>query len=75
MHRLDKGTSGVVVIARTDAAHRHLSRQFHAHSIHRVYLALVAGAVARGGLVDAALGRDRRDARRVSSRSMRCAGR
>ena len=57
------------MIARTDAAHRHLSQQFHAHSIHRVYLALVAGAVARGGLVDAALGRDRRDARRVSPRS------
>ena len=52
VHRLDKGTSGVLVIAKTDAAHRHLSRQFHAHSIHRVYLALVAGAVVRGGLID-----------------------
>ena len=69
VHRLDKGTSGVLVIAKTDAAHRHLSRQFHAHSIHRVYLALVAGAVGRGGLIDAALGRDTRDARRVSPRS------
>ena len=69
VHRLDKGTSGVLVIAKTDAAHRHLSRQFHAHSIHRVYLALVAGAVARGGLIDQPLGRDTRDARRVSPRS------
>jgi 23S rRNA pseudouridine1911/1915/1917 synthase len=69
VHRLDKGTSGVLVIAKTDAAHRHLSRQFHAHSIHRVYLALVAGAVVRSGLIDQALGRDTRDARRISPRS------
>ena len=69
VHRLDKGTSGVLVIAKTDAAHRDLSRQFHAHSIHRVYLALVAGAMRRGGLIDQALGRDTRDARRVSARS------
>ncbi len=69
VHRLDKGTSGVLVIAKTDAAHRHLSRQFHAHSIHRVYLALVVGAVVRGGLIDQALGRDTRDARRISPRS------
>ncbi|HEY7435304.1 MAG TPA: RluA family pseudouridine synthase [Methylomirabilota bacterium] len=69
VHRLDKGTSGVLVIAKTDAAHRHLSRQFRAHSVHRVYLALVAGAVRRGGLIDRALGRDPRDRRRVSARS------
>jgi 23S rRNA pseudouridine1911/1915/1917 synthase len=69
VHRLDKGTSGVLVIAKTDGAHRDLSRQFRAHSIHRVYLALVAGAVRKGGLIDLELGRDRRDRRRVSSRS------
>ena len=69
VHRLDKGTSGVLVIAKTDAAHRHLSRQFRAHSVHRVYLALVAGAVRRGGLIDRALGRDPRDRLRVSARS------
>jgi 23S rRNA pseudouridine1911/1915/1917 synthase len=69
VHRLDKGTSGVLVIAKTDAAHRDLSRQFHAHSIRRVYLALVSGAVKRGGLIDRALGRDTRDQRRVSIRS------
>jgi 23S rRNA pseudouridine1911/1915/1917 synthase len=69
VHRLDKGTSGVVVVAKTEAAHRHLSRQFHAHSIDRVYLALVAGAVRRAGRIEEALGRDRRDPRRVSLRS------
>ena len=69
VHRLDKGTSGVLVIAKTDAAHRDLSRQFRAHSVRRVYLALVAGAVRRGGLIDQGLGRDARDRRRVSTRS------
>ncbi len=69
VHRLDKGTSGVLVIAKTDAAHRDLSRQFRVHSVHRVYLALVAGAVRRDGVIDQPLGRDRRDRRRVSTRS------
>jgi 23S rRNA pseudouridine1911/1915/1917 synthase len=59
----------VLVVAKTDAALRHLSRQFRTHAIHRVYLALVAGAVRRGGLIDQPLGRDTRDARRVSPRS------
>ena len=70
VHRLDKGTSGVLVIAKTDAAHRDLSRQFRVHSVHRVYLALVTGAVRRGGLIELALGRDLRDGRRVSGRSV-----
>jgi 23S rRNA pseudouridine1911/1915/1917 synthase len=69
VHRLDKGTSGVLVIAKTDAAHRELSRQFRAHSVRRVYLAVVAGAVERGGLIELPLGRDARDRRRVSARS------
>ena len=69
VHRLDKGTSGVLVIAKTDAAHRDLSRQFHVHSVHRVYHALVAGAVKRGGLIELDLGRDLGDRRRVSGRS------
>jgi len=69
VHRLDKGTSGVLVIAKTDAAHRDLSRQFHVHSVHRVYHALVEGAVKRGGLIELDLGRDVGDRRRVSGRS------
>jgi 23S rRNA pseudouridine1911/1915/1917 synthase len=70
VHRLDKGTSGVLVVAKTDAAHRALARQFRTHSIHRVYLALVAGRVKRGGVIEQALGRDRRDRRRVSTRAV-----
>lgn len=40
VHRIDAGTTGVLVVARTDAAHRHLARQFADHSAHRVYRAL-----------------------------------
>ncbi|HXV74630.1 MAG TPA: RluA family pseudouridine synthase, partial [Sphingomonadales bacterium] len=43
VHRLDKDTSGVMVVAKNDAAHHALARQFAAHSISRIYLALVAG--------------------------------
>lgn len=69
VHRLDKGTSGVLVIAKTDTAHRALSRQFRAHAIGRVYLALVTGSVRRGGVIERALGRDPRDRRRMSTRA------
>ena len=70
VHRLDKGTSGVMVIAKTDAAHQGLSKQFKAHTIHRVYLALVIGAVkGKTGRVDLAIGRDTRDRKKISSRT------
>ena len=70
VHRLDKGTSGVMVIAKTDAAHQGLSKQFKAHTIHRVYLALVRGAV-KGtmGRVELAIGRDTKDRKRISART------
>jgi 23S rRNA pseudouridine1911/1915/1917 synthase len=70
VHRLDKGTSGVMVVAKTDAAHQGLSRQFKAHTIHRVYLALVRGAV-KGAMrrVDLAIGRDTHDRKKFSART------
>jgi 23S rRNA pseudouridine1911/1915/1917 synthase len=71
VHRLDKGTSGILVIAKTEAALRDLARQFHAHAVHREYLALVAGTVKRGGVIELGLGRDTRDRRRVSARTTR----
>jgi len=43
VHRIDKDTSGLLVIAKTDAAHEGLARQFADHSIERAYLAIVAG--------------------------------
>ena len=70
VHRLDKGTSGVMVIAKTDAAHQGLSKQFKAHTIQRVYLALVIGAVkGKTGRVDLAIGRDTRDRKKISPRT------
>ena len=68
VHRLDKDTSGVLVVAKTDVVHRGLSVQFEAHSILREYIAVVCGApVATGGTVDARIARSRRDRRRMTT--------
>lgn len=65
VHRLDRGTSGLIMVARTDAAREDLSEQLRQRSVHRSYLALVWGAVeGAGGLIDAPLGRSPRDATR-----------
>ncbi|QOY92124.1 RluA family pseudouridine synthase [Paludibaculum fermentans] len=59
VHRLDKGTSGVMLVARTDAAHRNLSAQFAGRKVKKVYLALVMGHVKRdAGRIDTAISRD-----------------
>ncbi|HET7597205.1 MAG TPA: 23S rRNA pseudouridine(1911/1915/1917) synthase RluD [Burkholderiales bacterium] len=57
VHRLDKDTSGLLVVARSLAAHADLVRQLKARSIAREYFAVVHGTVARGGRVDAPIGR------------------
>ncbi|MCA3249308.1 MAG: RluA family pseudouridine synthase [Rhodospirillaceae bacterium] len=58
VHRLDKGTSGVMVVAKTDAAHHHLAKQFSAHSIERAYQAVVWGCPSPGrGTITGAIGR------------------
>jgi 23S rRNA pseudouridine1911/1915/1917 synthase len=70
VHRLDKGTSGVMVIAKTDEAHRGLSKQFKDHSIHRVYMAIIAGSVKGAkGRVDRAIGRDTKHRQKISART------
>jgi 23S rRNA pseudouridine1911/1915/1917 synthase len=72
VHRLDKDTSGVIVVAKTDAAHRALSRQFKSHSIHRQYQALVVGRLRKnGGSIDLAIGRDRWERKKISHRTAR----
>jgi 23S rRNA pseudouridine1911/1915/1917 synthase len=58
VHRLDKDTSGLLVVARTLEAQTHLVRQLQNRSVHREYLALVYGRVAGDGAVDAPIGRD-----------------
>jgi 23S rRNA pseudouridine1911/1915/1917 synthase len=70
VHRLDRHTSGVMVFAKTASAHAALSAQFKAHSIHRMYLALVRGSPGEDtGIVDAAIGRHVKDRKRISTRT------
>jgi 23S rRNA pseudouridine1911/1915/1917 synthase len=58
VHRLDKETSGCVVIAKNDAAHRHLAEQFAARTVTKIYLALAVGKFARSsGMLKTVLGR------------------
>jgi 23S rRNA pseudouridine1911/1915/1917 synthase len=57
VHRLDKDTSGLMVVAKTLTAQTDLVRQLQAHTVTREYLALAAGDIARGGVVDAPIGR------------------
>jgi len=69
VHRLDRGTSGVMVIAKNDAAHQELSRQFHDREIEMEYIALVWGVVQAGRRIDAAIGRDPGNRQKMSSRA------
>ncbi|MFO7765448.1 MAG: RluA family pseudouridine synthase [Pelovirga sp.] len=58
VHRIDKDTSGVLVVTKNDSAHQHLAEQFRRHNIKRDYLALIHGQLpARTGTIDQPLGR------------------
>jgi 23S rRNA pseudouridine1911/1915/1917 synthase len=62
VHRLDKDTSGLMVVAKSDEVHRRLQEAMRARQVRREYLALVDGRPgARSGTIDAPIGRDRRD--------------
>ncbi len=70
VHRLDRGTSGVLVVAKNDAAHEGLAEQFRDHSIGRIYRALVRGCPGVDtGRVDRPIGRHPRDRKRMSVRT------
>jgi 23S rRNA pseudouridine1911/1915/1917 synthase len=69
VHRLDRGTSGVMVVAKNDAAHRELSRQFQDREIEKEYIALVWGVVQAGRRIDAAIGRDPANRQKMSARA------
>jgi 23S rRNA pseudouridine1911/1915/1917 synthase len=69
VHRLDRGTSGVMVIAKNDRAHQELSRQFHDREVEKEYIALVWGVVQAGRRIDAAIGRDRVHRQKMSARA------
>jgi 23S rRNA pseudouridine1911/1915/1917 synthase len=67
VHRIDKDTSGLLVVAKTDVAHEGLARQFAAHSIDRRYLAIVSGVPkVSSGTVDAALARSPTNRKKIA---------
>ena len=69
VHRLDRGTSGVMVIAKNDGAHQELARQFHDREVEKEYIALVWGVVQAGRRIDAAIGRDPAHRQKMSARA------
>jgi 23S rRNA pseudouridine1911/1915/1917 synthase len=71
VHRLDRGTSGVMVVAKHDRAHRHLARQFHDRAVVKEYTALVWGRPREGQVFDQPIGRDPRHRQRMSTRAPR----
>jgi 23S rRNA pseudouridine1911/1915/1917 synthase len=72
VHRLDRETSGVMVIAKTNQAHRGLAAQFKQHTITRVYEALVWGVPRKGrDTIELAIGRDTRERKKFSTRTTR----
>ncbi|MCZ6678653.1 MAG: RluA family pseudouridine synthase [Candidatus Poribacteria bacterium] len=71
VHRLDKDTSGVLVAAKTDYAHRHLSAQFEAHTTERHYYAVICGVPPQAyGTINARITRSRRDRRKMTVTEM-----
>ncbi len=71
VHRLDKGTSGVMVVAKNDEAHQELARQFHDREVEKEYVALVWGVVQAGRRIEAPIGRDPANRQRMSTRARR----
>jgi 23S rRNA pseudouridine1911/1915/1917 synthase len=70
VHRLDRGTSGLLVVAKNDAAHRHLAAQFAARTVEKEYLAVVHGTPAPpAGSIRKAIGRDPVQRKKMSVRA------
>ena len=71
VHRLDRGTSGVMVVAKHDQAHAALAKQFRQRDVEKRYTALVWGVLDAGVTIDLPIGRDRRQRKKISTRSTR----
>ncbi len=71
VHRLDRGTSGLMVVAKNDRAHVELARQFQAREVEKDYLALVWGEVMAGRRIDAPIGRDPSNRQKMSAKARR----
>jgi 23S rRNA pseudouridine1911/1915/1917 synthase len=72
VHRLDKETSGCLVVAKNDATHRDLSNQFAARTVEKIYLALVAGKLRKpAGVIEGKIGRHPFHRKRMSATTLR----
>jgi len=71
VHRLDRGTSGLMVVAKHDAAHAELARQFQDREVEKEYVALCWGEVMAGRRIDAPIGRDPDNRKKMSARARR----
>jgi 23S rRNA pseudouridine1911/1915/1917 synthase len=71
VHRLDKGTSGVMVVAKNDDTHKELARQFHDREVEKEYVALAWGLVQQRKRINAAIGRDPKNRVKMSIRAGR----
>jgi 23S rRNA pseudouridine1911/1915/1917 synthase len=71
VHRLDRGTSGLMIVAKHDAAHEELSRQFREREVDKSYIALVWGEVQAGRRIDEAIGRDPSNRKRMTAVSVK----
>jgi 23S rRNA pseudouridine1911/1915/1917 synthase len=71
VHRLDRGTSGLIVVAKHDRAHEALSRQFHDREVEKEYVALVWGVVQAGRRIDLPIGRHPSHREKMSTRARR----
>ena len=66
VHRIDKNTSGLLIVAKTDSAHAGLSEQIKAHTFTREYEAVIVGHLKDGeGVIDAPIGRDKNDRKKM----------
>jgi 23S rRNA pseudouridine1911/1915/1917 synthase len=68
VHRLDRFTSGALLVAKNDAAHRDVAAQFQARSVEKIYLALVEGALTGAGRIRDPIARDPRNRARMTAR-------
>lgn len=67
VHRLDKDTSGLLVVAKNDRTHRHLAQQIKEHTINRQYIALVHGIISEKlGTIEAPIGRSKTDRKKMA---------
>lgn len=66
VHRLDKDTAGILVVAMNDAAHRNLTEQFKAHSVEKIYHAVVMGHPPESGEMKGSIGRSPKDRKKMA---------